>query len=166
MDICLERVTQEQREILARLLELYQYDFSEYDGGDVNPYGLYGYAYLDYYWTEKGRYAYFIKVDGKLAGFVMLCGYCYVSREKDVHFLSEFFVMKKYRRKGIGSTAFREILRLHPGKWELTVHPNNPGAETFWENAIGQYAASGYRVVRDVPGVYEDAMASAYLFEK
>lgn len=53
MDICLERVTQEQREILARLLELYQYDFSEYDGGDVNPYGLYGYAYLDYYWTER-----------------------------------------------------------------------------------------------------------------
>ena len=40
--------------------------------GDVNDDGAYGYRYLDHYWTEEGRYAYFIKVSGKLAGFVMI----------------------------------------------------------------------------------------------
>ena len=55
------RVEEEQREILAHLIELYEYDFSEYEDSDVNSYGLYGYSYLDYYWTEENRHPYFIK---------------------------------------------------------------------------------------------------------
>ena len=68
-------VSYEQKSILRNLLELYQYETSpfEEDGdGDVNDDGAYGYRYLDHYWTEDGRYAYFIKVSGKLAGFVMI----------------------------------------------------------------------------------------------
>lgn len=45
----IEAVKEEQREILAHLIELYEYDFSEYEDSDVNAYGLYGYSYLDYY---------------------------------------------------------------------------------------------------------------------
>ena len=88
MNIEIVQVEEEQREILAHLIELYEYDFSEFENSDVNAYGLYGYSYLDYYWTEKGRYAYFIKADGKLAGFAMVCGYCYVSKDRETRFLS------------------------------------------------------------------------------
>lgn len=56
----------------------------------------------------------------------MVCGFCYVSEDTDTLFMSEFFVMKKYRRQGIGKKAAIEVLQMHPGKWELTVHPNNP----------------------------------------
>ena len=66
MNVKLMKVKEEQKSILAHLIELYEYDFSEFEDNDVNAYGLYGYSYLDYYWTEAGRYAYFIQVDGKL----------------------------------------------------------------------------------------------------
>ena len=56
MDIEIIKVVEEEREILARLIELYEYDFSEYENSDVNFLGLYGYTYLDYYWTENRRF--------------------------------------------------------------------------------------------------------------
>ena len=36
---------------------------------------MHGYSYLDSYWTEEGRWAFFLKVDGKLAGFAMVIGF-------------------------------------------------------------------------------------------
>lgn len=165
MKIELVPVPEEQREILAHLIELYEYDFSEYENSDVNSYGLYGYSYLDYYWTEHNRYAYFIKVDDKFAGFVMICGFCYVSKEPNTLFLSEFFVMKKYRRQGIGLWAAREALKKHPGKWELTVHPNNPISHSFWEKVIASITKEPPKIIENVEDVYDDALATAYLFE-
>ena len=165
MLIEIEQVQEEQREILAHLIELYEYDFSEYENSDVNAYGLYGYSYLDYYWTEENRYAYFIKVNGKLAGFAMVCGFCYVSKHEETLFLSEFFIMKKYRKQGIGKYAAKEVLRKHPGKWELTVHPKNPVSHKFWKSVISEIAQSEMKEVEQVEDVYDDALATAYLFE-
>ncbi len=165
MQIELVPVIEEQREILAHLIELYEYDFSEYENSDVNSYGLYGYSYLDYYWTEKNRYAYFIKVDGKLAGFVMICGFCYVSKTKDTLFMSEFFVMKKYRKMGVGFFAACEALKKHPGKWELTVHTNNPISHCFWKKVVETVSHDSFQIIEEVEGVYDDALATAYVFE-
>jgi len=53
MNITIEFVKKEEKEILRNLLEKYNYEFFQYNGLDVNEYGLYGYDYLDCYWTEK-----------------------------------------------------------------------------------------------------------------
>lgn len=163
MTIELIKVPVEEREVLARLLELYEYDFSEYTQEDVNPLGLYGYMYLDYYWTEKRRFPYFIKVDGKLAGFVMICDYCYLSKDKDTLFVAEFFIMKKYRRNGIGLKAAKQVLNLHPGKWELTTHPDNQTSVKFWEKVVKSNAKT-YEFHENVAEVYDNALAYAYTF--
>ena len=165
MNVKLVKVKEEQKSILAHLIELYEYDFSDFEDSDVNAYGLYGYSYLDYYWTEAGRYAYFIQVDGKLAGFAMVCGYCYVSKKPDTHSMAEFFVMKKYRHRGIGKQAALEVLNSHPGSWELMVHPNNPVSHVFWENVIRQAASGEIKTVENVEGVYENGLGTAYLFQ-
>jgi len=154
---------EEDKLILSHLLELYEYDFSDFEGSDVNSLGLYGYSYLDYYWTEPHRYAYFIKVDGKLAGFVMVCGHCYVSKNPDTLFMSEFFVMRKYRQKGIGKHAALDVLQRHPGKWELTVHPQNPVSHRFWASVVKD-VSDDHQLINDVPGVYDDFPAQAFLF--
>ena len=98
MNVELQRVKLDDMEILSNLLEKYDYEFSQYDNRDVNKLGLYGYQYLDYYWAEENRWAYFIVVDGNLAGFVMVIDMPEVDdRETDFQ-ISEFFVMYKYRR--------------------------------------------------------------------
>lgn len=72
MKVTLEQVLYDEKQILANLLEKYQYEFSQYDQSGINALGLFGYPYLDNYWTEENRWAYFIMADGRLAGFAMV----------------------------------------------------------------------------------------------
>ncbi len=165
MKIELTPVKEEEKTILGHLLELYNHDFSEFEETDVNSVGLFGYSYLDCYWTDDRRYAYFIKVDGKLAGFVMVCDYCYVSKDKDTLFMSEFFVMRKYRRTGIGEYAAKHVFNLFKGKWELTLHPKNVNAVKFWTKIIEEMVGKNYRLHENVQDVYPNSRALAITFE-
>src|SRR5581483_9979360 len=90
------------RSVLRHLLELYRYDFSEFDGADVDLHGEYGYRYLDHYWTEAERHPFLMRSDGKWVGLALV-------RSGSPHDMAEFFVMRKYRRSGLGRTAAREL---------------------------------------------------------
>ena len=58
----------EDESVVRRLLELYQYDFSEFVDGDLDEHGTYGYQFLDNYWTEPERHPFLFRVDGRWAG--------------------------------------------------------------------------------------------------
>jgi len=55
---------------------------------------LYDYKYLDHYWTEEGRQPFVIRVDGKLAGFVLIRMMGTNEHSQSIP-VAEFFVMKK-----------------------------------------------------------------------
>ena len=74
MTLELRPVANDEKEILKNLLEKYDYEFSQWDKRDVNKLGLYGYRYLDHYWTEEAM-GLFIVVDGKLAGLLWLSAF-------------------------------------------------------------------------------------------
>ena len=103
----LEGVRQMDKSVLRNLLELCHHDYSEFNQADVDEHGLYGYIYLDNYWTEPGRYAFFIKVGGKLAGFVMVR-----AMGDNMHTIAEFFVLRKYRHQGVGQIAAQRIFSI------------------------------------------------------
>ena len=63
--LTLQRASLEQKPALRQLLELYQYDFSEFTPADVDENGSYGYPYLDHYWVEPNRHPILFKMDGK-----------------------------------------------------------------------------------------------------
>ena len=111
----LVKVTADKKDVLNNLTEKYLYEFSQWDKTDIGEDGLYGYEYLDCYFTEENRFPYFIKVDGKLAGFVLVNDYPEVEGRKTDFCLSEFFILYKYRRNGIGREAFRQVLDRHHG---------------------------------------------------
>jgi len=145
MKIELVEVDETEKSVLYQLVELYSYDFSEYDQADVNAHGFYGYTYFDYYWTEEARHPFFIKVDGKLAGFTLISDYCYALQDAGARSVSEFFVMRKYRRKGVGKFAARWIFDQFPGKWEVVQHKDNIPSQIFWEQVVGEYTKGGFR---------------------
>lgn len=164
MKVELRQVTKDEREILANLLEKYNYEFSQWDGRDVNKLGLYGYSYLDYYWTESNRWAYFILADGQLAGLVMINDYPEVNEPTD-YTMSEFFVMYKYRRAGVGREAARMAFDLFHGRWQLKRHPKNLASVRFWDSVVGEYTHGDYRLVAGYPGSeYDDGTAGDVLF--
>ncbi|QQG43795.1 MAG: GNAT family N-acetyltransferase [Candidatus Daviesbacteria bacterium] len=145
MKIELVTVRDEEKHILANLLELYEYDFSEFSNSDLDENGRYGYKYLDNYWQEENRHPFFIKVDDKLAGFVLVNKHTYLS--DDANAIAEFFILKKYRRGGIGSNAAKQIFDMFPGKWEVTQTNQNKDAQKFWNKVVNEYTNGNYKEV-------------------
>ena len=164
MQVTLEMVNAEEKEILRNLLEKYDYEFSQWDKRDVNPLGLYGYGYLDNYWTEENRYPFFIRADGKLAGFAMVNDYPEANEPAD-YVMAEFFVMFKYRRCGVGRTAAGMLFERFHGKWQLKRHPHNTASVFFWDSVVEQYAKGAYRLERGLPGTeYDDGTPGDVFF--
>lgn len=60
------------KQILQRMLELHQYDLSPFTRVDLNIHGEFGYAYLDHYWVEPGRYPYLARLSGHFIGFALV----------------------------------------------------------------------------------------------
>jgi predicted acetyltransferase len=115
--------------VVRQLLELYQYDFSEFVDADVDDQGFYRYRYLDNYWTDSDREPLLFKVDSHWAGFALV-------RRGAPHDMAEFFVMRKYRRSGIGITAARAVFERFPGAWQVRQMASNPASTIFWRRAI------------------------------
>lgn len=130
--VSLEPVDFAHKPVLRRLLELYSHDFSEFTGNDISEFGEFGYRYLDHYWTDgEDRHAFFIRADGRLAGFAMV-------RRIEVEWsMAEFFVLRKYRRAGVGSAAAITVFRRFPGRWFVHQLTANTPAQAFWRRVIG-----------------------------
>lgn len=128
-------VAEQHKSVLANLIQLYRYDFSEIRGYDLTAHGTFVYRYLDHYFTEHTREACFITADDALAGFT-------TTRRLDggIREVSEFFVVRRHRRHGIGQTAAHQMFRRHPGPWQLAFdHANHPAAQ-FWPRVTASIA--------------------------
>ena len=140
----IELVAYDDKIVVSKLLQLAFYDYSEYNGKDLNIHGDYQYKYLDNYWTEAGRFPYIFKVDGKIAGFCLL-------REQVMfqgvahHNLAEFLILRKYRRQGIGKYFAFKILEKHPGKWMIDQEEANLPAQLFWNKIISEFTNGQFR---------------------
>jgi len=125
--------TQEQMPIVANLLQLYAHDFSEFHDVELGPDGRFDYAPLPLYWSDPDRHAFLVRLDGKLAGFVL------VKKESNLWDMVEFFVVRGYRRQGIGTAIAHNVFRRFPGPWEVRVMQANRAALPFWERAISEF---------------------------
>lgn len=123
------RASTEDRTVVRRLLQLYHYDFSEFDGADVDSHGEFLHRYFDHYWTAPDREAFLFRVDGAWAGLALVF-------TGDPHDIAEFFVMRKYRRRGVGAAAAARLFERFPGEWTVRQLLSNPAATTFWRAAI------------------------------
>lgn len=155
----------EDREILSNLLEKYDYEFSQYDNRDVNKLGLYGYKYLDCYWIEDNRWAFFIVVDKKLAGFAMVNTFPEAEDRPVDYSMAEFFVMYKYRRNGVGKYAAMRVFDMFHGKWQLKRHPKNTASVCFWDRAVSEYTHGNFELIKSYPGTeYDDGTLGDIFF--
>jgi len=164
MDIAIEKVRLEEKSILGNLLKMYCYEWSQYNGLDVDDQGIYEYEHhLSNYWIKEKYYPFFVRVDGVLAGFVL------IDTDFDIHFnydyaMSEFFIMYKYRRAGIGRYVARNIFDMFHGNWELKRHPQNGVAVKFWDSVIDEYTGGNYEIINACKNVvYQDGTCADIL---
>jgi predicted acetyltransferase len=151
--VTLTQVPVSQRAIITNLIQLYKYDFSEFAQigspyGEVGSDGRFVYDGLDSYWREEDRIPLTIQADGRLAGFILMNRWSALNRELD-HSVGEFFVLRNYRRVGVGSRAAKLLFERWPGRWEVGVASYNKPAQCFWRKAI---AASVDSTVEECAG--------------
>ena len=135
-DLRIVAAKESQKKILQRLLELYQYDLSIVTDNDVDQFGLYGYSYLDCYWAEEKRHPYLFLFRESLAGFALVNKVNWLPENHGAHSIAEFFVLKKYRRRGLGTAAAQYVINRFRGKWEIRILRENQSAIQFWRQAI------------------------------
>ena len=138
----------DQEPVIANLFELYAYDLSQTFDLHVGPDGRYGYRSLPLYWQEASRFPFLIKLDGYLAGFALVSRGSVLSGDHEIWDVAEFFVMKKYRRMGVGAKATHDIWRRFPGRWEVRVLEANRPAQLFWQAAICSFTGVATQPVR------------------
>jgi len=156
MNTTLYKATADDKNIIAKLLQLYMYDFSEYTLDDINDNGEYKYNRLDYYWIEKDSYPFLIKTDGIISGFALVRSEMIDNEE--VHSIAEYFVLRKYRNKGIGKQIAVRLFEMFKGKWKIPVLRCNTIGLEFWNNVIKEYTKDNYREIdkAEWPGpIYE-----------
>lgn len=129
----------EQQPVLANLLELYAHDFSEHIEMELDEQGRFGYASLPLYWKESGRHPFIIRVNNQLAGFVFVRKGSQVSADENVWDVAEFFVLRRYRRHGIGLKAAHDVWKKFKGRWEVRVMNRNQQARDFWNRAVNEF---------------------------
>lgn len=144
----LTSATPEQQPILANLFELYAHDFSEFYDLELGPDGRFGYAHLPLYWREAGRRPFLLKVDGNWAGFVLVKKGSGVTGNEAVWDVAEFFILRRYRRRRIGTEVAHQLWRRFPGTWEVRVMQSNVSAQHFWECVISAFTGAPVNSVR------------------
>jgi predicted acetyltransferase/predicted kinase len=133
----------DEKPIFANLLNLYLHDLSAYTGSGPDAGGRFRYHYLDAYWTPEGqaegRVPYLIHVERELAGFVLKTRHSRLRNDASANSVAEFFVVRKWRRTGVGRHAACALFDLIPGRWEVAQLRHNTAARAFWRSVIGDY---------------------------
>jgi len=145
MNIAITEAYPDEREILGNLLELYIYEFASLEDTDVEDDGRYGFDRLDSYFEEAARHPFLLRVDGKLAGFVLVrLDDTPLDGGAPVMDVCEFFVMQKYRRHRAGETMAREVFDRFPARWQVRELAANERAHAFWRAIISRYTHNNY----------------------
>ncbi len=133
MSIQLTEAAQSDAGLLRAMLDRYLRELGSHREVPVGATDAASYAYLDAYWSEPGRHAFFIRSGARVVGFALIRDPG--STGSDAHQLAEFFVEPGSRRLGIGGRAAAAIWKRFPGSWELQVHARNAAAVRFWSSS-------------------------------
>ena len=145
--------SEDERPTLENLLQLYTHDFSEHwagtDRGDVDAEGRFAPYPLEAYWREPGRTPFLIREGARIVGFALVNDVSNSGEPID-HNVAEFFVLRKFRRSGVGAVAAHLLFERYPGVWEAAVARRNVAALAFWRRAISTCPTARDLTERDV----------------
>ena len=129
--------------VVRRLMQLYVHDLSEHTGWGCRADGTFGdFLELADYWGDPEGFPFLIRADGELAGFAIVQRL--EAPPDPLHDVAEFFVLRKYRGRGIGRTIALALFTRFPGRWQVRELLENTPAQAFWRRVIGQFTDGAY----------------------
>jgi predicted acetyltransferase len=155
-----ELVPAAQADVVQNLFPLYAHDLSEYTETDVSADGRFPIPdSLPEYWSrspatfwppEWRGLPYLLRVAGELVGFALVR-----QTGPGAFDMGEFFVLRKYRRLGVGRGAARKLFEALPGSWEVRELPKNTPAQAFWRQVIAEHTRGDFTETRAFFDLYQ-----------
>ena len=139
MNIELIKDNKNEKEKLEKLLQLYLHDLSIYFPLDFDSEKC-EYKYdLDKYFNND--FAYFIKSDNNILGFILID-----NNGESNYEISEMFVLNNYKNKKVGTISVIKAFALYKGKWTIKAVPKSEIAEKFWVKVVSEYTNNNYEL--------------------
>ena len=136
-DITIVEATLEQQELYRNLVNLQYHDLSEFrDNFDIQEDGRFEWGFAACFKpNNEHHHPLLIMSKNRIVGFLIFS--VFKGKHPEVDFqLVEMFVLKMYRKKGIGKTAIQLIFDEFKGRYHLDVAESNLSAIKFWEYLI------------------------------
>ena len=150
--ISLRPASSQERGVFDNLVQLYCHDWSELVPLDVGLDGRFGGLALEPYWSDDWRRPCLIQVAETLAGFALIEERSRLTGVRGVFDMAEFFVLRRYRRQGVGYAAAVAAFDRFKGPWEIRQRDENPTATAFWRQVIADYTGGRYEETRPISG--------------
>jgi predicted acetyltransferase len=149
----LQPATPEQAPALENLFELYAHDLSAAFELEVGDDGRFGAARLARYWSGPERcFPFLIRVGSTLGGFVLATRGSPATTDPTDLDVAELFVLRRYRRSGVGRQAVGALWDGLPGHWIVRVAERNQGARPFWTRTISDYTQRRFTEAQAIVG--------------
>lgn len=122
--------------LIRNLYQFYAYESSDWEQEDVEADGRFYIheEHLARYWQEPQWSANLLLVDGFIAGFLL------IERSElsglDALELADLFILKRYRRKGIGSALATQLLSSGESDWLVRFYNQDETAQAFWRTVL------------------------------
>jgi len=139
--IAISKIGPEADVVLRNLLEFYVHDMTEWFEIDTKADG--SFSYDTSLIRKDGGEAYLAKVGESIAGFALVGS----ADEwlKDAHDVREFFVLRRFRRSGVGRKMATLVWNKYPGEWLVRVLELNVPAVSFWRAAVADHSGGSYQ---------------------
>jgi predicted acetyltransferase len=93
------------------------------------------------------------RYNGRIAGFALVTRGSPVTDDPSVLDVAEFFVLRRYRRVGVGRQAASALWGTLTGRWVVRVAEANQAALTFWIDIVRRYTGGNFtEATRDIAG--------------
>ncbi len=139
----------EHLELIRNLYQFYAYESSDWEQEDVEVDGRFYIhdEHLARYWQEPLWRAHLILVDGFIAGFLL------IERSElpgiDALELADLFILKKYRRQGVGRAVATQVLTSGTNDWLVRFYPQDEIALAFWRTVLAELERPVHEIALD-----------------
>lgn len=139
----MQQVDRSADPVLRNLFEHYLHDMAEWFGFDTREDGAYGYP-TDQLW-DQGCDVFLAYSALVPVGFAIVNGAGARVPGATGRDLKEFFVVRRYRRDGVGDAFARHVWDQYPGPWLVRVYQGNLTALPFWRRVVADYTGGNFR---------------------
>lgn len=126
----------EEAELIRNLYQYYAYESSDWEQEDVEGDGRFYIhdEHLARYWQDPQWSANLLLVDGFIAGFLLIEGSELPGI--DALELADLFILKRYRRKGIGRAIATQVLCSGTSNWLVRFYDQDEVSQAFWRTVL------------------------------